>query len=225
MREFGIKPSARVFRKVLPAYECSNKDEFYSKLGSGIINLDSVDKVLRQNSMSKVLKFWDIQLTKPFKSGKDSTTLLVGNNSNDSNAPKFVIAEDCNPIRGDQIVGYRNPETNTIVVHKAGCEEVTRLASQHGENIVSSIKWSSYKAESYLAEVEIRGIDRIGILVDLSQVITVELGINIRELAIQSHDGIFEGKVSVYVKDTENLNALMKSVDNIKGIEKVKRIL
>lgn len=225
MREFGIKPSARVFRKVLPAYECSNKDEFYSKLGSGIINLDSVDKVLRQNSMSKVLKFWDIQLTKPFKSGKDSTTLLVGNNSNDSNAPKFVIAEDCNPIPGDEIVGYRNPETNTIVVHKAGCEEVTRLASQHGENIVSSIKWSSYKAESYLAEVEIRGIDRIGILVDLSQVITVELGINIRELAIQSHDGIFEGKVSVYVKDTENLNALMKSVDNIKGIEKVKRVL
>lgn len=225
MREFGIKPSARVFRKVLPAYECSNKDEFYSKLGSGIINLDSVDKVLRQNSMSKVLKFWDIQLTKPFKSGKDGDTLLVGNNSNDSNAPKFIIAEDCNPIPGDEIVGYRNPETNTIVVHKAGCEEVTRLASQHGENIVSSIKWSSYKAESYLAEVEIRGIDRIGILVDLSQVITVELGINIRELSIQSHDGIFEGKVRVYVKDTENLEALMKSVDSIKGIEKVKRTL
>ena len=65
MEEFGITPSARVFRKILPAYECSNKDEFYSKLGSGIINLDGVDKVLRQNSMSKVLKFWDIQLTKP----------------------------------------------------------------------------------------------------------------------------------------------------------------
>ena len=59
MEEFGITPSARVFRKILPAYECSNKDEFYSKLGSGIINLDGVDKVLRQNSMSKVLKFWD----------------------------------------------------------------------------------------------------------------------------------------------------------------------
>ena len=70
-----------------------------------------------------------------------------------------------------------------------------------------------------------RGIDRVGILVDLSQVITLELGINIRELAIQSHDGIFEGKICVYVKDTENLNALQDRVGSIKGIEKVKRVL
>lgn len=225
MSEFGITPSARVFRKILPAYECNKKDEFYSKLGSGIINLDEIEKVLRQNSMSKVLKFWDIQLTKPFKTGKE--TLVINNHqtNGDENAPKFVIAEGCNPIPGDDIVGYRNPGTNTIIVHKAGCEDITRLAAQHGENIISSIKWSSYKAESYLSEVEVRGIDRVGILVDLSQVITVELGINIRELIIQSHDGIFEGKISVYVKDTENLNALLERVGNIKGIEKIKRTL
>lgn len=224
MGEFGITPSARVFRKILPAYECKNKDEFYSKLGSGIINLDDVEKVLRQNSMSKVLKFWDIQLTNPFKSGKNA--LVVGNSDKeDGDAPKFVIAQDCNPIPGDEIVGYHDPDTNVIFVHKAGCEELTRLAAQHGENIVTNIKWSSYKAESYLAEVEIRGIDRVGILVDLAEVITVELGINIRELAIQSHDGIFEGKICVYVKDIENLNALLESVGNIKGIEKVKRVL
>ena len=225
MEEFGITPSARVFRKILPAYECSNKDEFYSKLGSGIINLDGVDKVLRQNSMSKVLKFWDIQLTKPFKSDKQDTLLVGNSDTKDGNTPKFVIAEGFNPIPGDDIVGYRTPGTNTIVVHKAGCEDITRLAAQHGENIVTSIKWSSYKAESYLAEIEVRGIDRVGILVDLSQVITLELGINIRELAIQSHDGIFEGKISVYVKDTENLNALLDRVGSIKGIEKVKRTL
>ena len=225
MEEFGITPSARVFRKILPAYECSNKDEFYSKLGSGIINLDGVDKVLRQNSMSKVLKFWDIQLTKPFKSDKQDTLLVGNSDTKDGNTPKFVIAEGCNPIPGDDIVGYRTPGTNTIVVHKAGCEDITRLAAQHWENIVTSIKWSSYKAESYLAEIEVRGIDRVGILVDLSQVITLELGINIRELAIQSHDGIFEGKISVYVKDTENLNALLDRVGSIKGIEKVKRTL
>lgn len=226
MAEFGITPSARVFRKILPAYECKNKDEFYSKLGSGIINLDEVDKVLRQNSMNKVLKFWDIQLTKPFKSNRQNDPLLVGSSdTKDADTPKFVIAEGCNPIPGDEIVGYRNPGTNTIVVHKAGCEDITRLAAQHGENIVTSIKWSSYTAESYLAEIEVRGIDRVGILVDLSQVITLELGINIRELAIQSHDGIFEGKICVYVKDTENLNALQDRVGSIKGIEKVKRVL
>ena len=223
MSEFGITPRARVFRKILPAYECRNKDEFYSKLGSGIINLDDVEKVLRQNSMSKVLKFWDIQLTKPSKTGGGD--MVVGGGEPDANTPKFVIADGCNPIPGDEIVGYRNPESNTIVVHKAGCEDITRLAAQHGENIVTNIKWSSYKAESYLAELEVRGIDRIGILVDLSQVITVEQGINIRNLSIQSHDGIFEGKISVYVSDTASLNALLDSVSHIKGIEKVNRTL
>lgn len=225
MNAFGITPSARVFRKVLPAYECTSKDEFYSKLGSGIINLDDIDKILRQNAMSKVLKFWDIELIKPFKT--TSNQLVVGkpNNSTDENAPKFVIAEGCNPIPGDEIVGYRNPGTNTVIVHKAGCEDITRLAAQHGENIISGIKWASYKAESYLSEIEVRGIDRTAMLVDLSQVISVELGINIRELTIQSHDGIFEGKISVYVKDTENLNALLERVGNIKGIDKVKRTL
>lgn len=132
MEEFGITPSARVFRKILPAYECSNKDEFYSKLGSGIINLDGVDKVLRQNSMSKVLKFWDIQLTKPFKSDKQDTLLVGNSDTKDGNTPKFVIAEGCNPIPGDDIVGYRTPGTNTIVVHKAGCEDITRLPPSMG---------------------------------------------------------------------------------------------
>lgn len=222
MNEFGITPSARVFRKLLPAYDCSNKDEFYSKLGSGIINLDGVEKILRQNSMSKILKFWDIELTKPFKGTKN--TLVIGEESG-ADAPKFVIAEGCNPIPGDEIVGYHDKVTNTIVVHKAGCEDITRLAARHGENIITNIKWSSYKAESYLAEIEVRGIDRVGIMVDISQVITVELGINIRELSIQSHDGIFEGKISVYVKDTESLTALLERVGRIKGIEKVKRTL
>lgn len=225
IREFGITPSARLFRKLLPAYECSSKDEFYSKLGSGIINLKEIEKVLHQNAKSKVLKFWDIEID----DSKNSTDgkLVVKKKSEDAEEDeiKFVTAEGCNPIPGDDIVGYREPGTNTIVVHKAGCKEITRLASQHGGNIVSNLKWSRYKVESYLAEVEIRGIDRIGILVDLSKVITEELGINIREMNIQSHDGIFEGKISVYVKDIENLNALIDNVKNIKGIELVKRII
>jgi GTP pyrophosphokinase len=225
MREFGITPSARLFRKLLPAYECSTKDEFYSKLGSEIINLDDVDKVLRQNSKRKVLKFWNVQLAKQPKSSSGvEDALMLDKKKNSKAAPTFVLAEKCNPIPGDEIIGYRDPETNTITVHKAGCEEITRLAAQHGENIVSDIKWSSYKSDSYLAEIEIRGIDRIGILMDVAEVITGELDINIRGMSVQSHDGIFEGKISVYVKDTENVQNILEKVGNVKGIELVKRV-
>jgi GTP pyrophosphokinase len=109
-------------------------------------------------------------------------------------------------------------------VHKTECQELIALAAQKGENLVGNIKWSTYKAESYLSEIRLRGLDRVGILRDLAQVITVELDINIRELQIQSHDGIFEGKISLYVPDTEALYSLIENVSRIKGIDKVERV-
>lgn len=228
MKDFGIQPSGRVFRKLLPAYECSNKDEFYSKLGSGIINLDGVEKVLRENSASKILKFWTFQIPNPFKKpdGKEDNSLVVqANDPAAADAPHFVIAECCNPIPGDEITGYRNPENGDVIVHKSSCDELTRLAAQRGNNIITGVKWSSYKAKSYLSIVELRGIDRMGIMMDIAQVITGELNINIREMHIQSHDGIFEGTISVYVKDIQDLHNLLDKVGKIKGIEKIKRTL
>lgn len=227
MREFGIKPSARVFRKLLPAYECSSKDEFYSKLGAEILNLNGVEKVLRENSASKILKFWTIQLSNPFRflSGDDKKQKYLVKEATDidSDEPQFVIADCCNPIPGDVVMGYKDPKTGKIIVHKTSCDELTRLASQHGNNI-ASIKWSSHKAVSYLSIIELRGIDRIGILMEIAQLITGELNINIRELHIQSHDGIFEGHISIYVKNIDDLNLIIEKVGKIKGIEKVKRV-
>ena len=222
MREFGITPSARLFRKLLPAYECSNKDEFYSKLGSEIINLNDIDSVLRQNSKNKILKFWTFEVG----SDKRNKELVVSQMTDmeGDDVQRFAIAECCNPIPGDNITGYRDPKSGVVVVHKTDCEELIRLGSQKGENLVSNIKWASYKAQSYLSEIEMRGIDRVGILRDLVQVITIELNVNIRGLQIQSHDGIFEGKISLYVTDTQNLSELIEKVNGIKGIEKVKRL-
>lgn len=220
MREFGITPSARLFRKLLPAYDCTNKDEFYSKLGSEIINLNDIDSVLRQNAKNKVLKFWTFELA----SNKPKEVVVKNHDVESIGEQKFVAAECCNPIPGDNITGYKDPRTGDIIVHKTDCEELIRLAAQKGENLVGNIKWSTYKAVSYLSEIKLRGLDRVGVLRDLAQVITVELDINIRELQIQSHDGIFEGKISVYVSDTESLHSLMEKVGKIKGIDKVERV-
>ena len=103
---------------------------------------------------------------------------------------------------------------------------MNRLASQFGNNIVKEeIKWSQHKAMSYLVTAEIRGIDRMGILLDLAKVVSDDININIREVNIHSHDGIFEGSVSLYVKDAEGLNAVMDRIRQIKGIETVKRAM
>lgn len=222
MQELGIAPSARVFRKLLPAYDNTTKDEFYSNLGAGIISLDNIQDVLRQNSANKLLKFWTLFQGGPPKPTKDE--YVVGKQGIDEDKAKYEIAECCIPIPGDDVIGYREPSSGKIFVHKTSCNELIRLASQHGENIVGDIRWSSHKVMSYLSIIRIQGIDRIGLLMDLIQVITGELSINIREVKIQSHDGIFEGEISLYVANTDDVNTVINKIKKIKGVDKALRI-
>ena len=230
MKSLNINLSGRVLRKIIPIYECSNKEELYSKIGAGIVSLDDLEKVLKINSKSKILKFWTLFIPKKEKDEGDETadsdTAPDGTAAAEQREPQFVMAECCKPIPGDKVVGYRDPATGNIIVHKATCDELNRLAAQFGRNIVKEeIKWSQHKAMSYLVTVELRGIDRMGILLDLAKVVSGDFSINIREINIHSHDGIFEGSISLYVKDAESLYAVMDRLRGIKGIESVKRTM
>ena len=229
MKELNIKLSGRVLRKIVPAYGCRNKEELYSKIGAGIVTIDTLEKTLKVDSKSKILKFWTLFIPKKEEPEEGDAPVSPGEiqPSPDVEAePQFRIAECCKPIPGDKVVGYRDPASGNIIVHKATCDELNRLASQFGNNIVKEeIKWSQHKAMSYLVTAEIRGIDRMGILLDLAKVVSDDFNINIREVNIHSHDGIFEGSVSLYVKDAEGLNAVMDRIRQIKGIETVKRAM
>lgn len=223
--KFGVTQSGRVLRKVLPAYECANKDEFYSKIGAGIINLDNLEKVLKSNSKSKILKFWKLwRDTNDDDYPADDTDSAKNDAKAGADDDEFVIASCCNPLPGDNVVGFRDNATGKIIVHKSTCDELNRLASQFGKNIIKDqIKWSQHKAVSYLSTIELRGIDRMGLLLDISHIVSEDFSINIREVCIRSHDGIFEGNISVYVQDADSLNALMDKFRHVKGIETAKR--
>ena len=231
MKSLNINLSGRVLRKIIPIYESNNKEELYSKIGAGIVTLDDLEKVLKVNSKSKILKFWTLFIPKKEEDEADEaaeseTAAPAGSTAEPQAEPQFVIAECCKPIPGDKVVGYRDPATGNIIVHKATCDELNRLAAQFGRNIVKEeIKWSQHKAMSYLVTVELRGIDRMGILLDLAKVVSGDFSINIREINIHSHDGIFEGNISLYVKDAEGLHAVMDRLRGIKGIESVKRTM
>ena len=228
MKSLNIQLSGRVLRKIVPIYECNNKEELYSKIGAGIISLDDLEKVLKVNAKSKILKFWTLFIPQKKEEGDETPQPgdIAPAKDLPDNEPQFEIADCCKPIPGDKVVGYRDPATGRIIVHKATCDELNRLAAQYGKNIVKEeIKWSQHKAMSYLVTLELRGIDRQGLLLDLAKVVSDDSNINIREVNIHSHDGIFEGNVSLYVKDAESLHAVMDKLRKIKGIESVKRTL
>ena len=229
MKSLNVKLSGRVLCKITPIYDSKNKEELYSKIGAGIVSLDNLDKALKVNSKSKILKFWTLFIPQKKEDETDDAAIpgeIAPAEEAPATEPQFEIAECCKPIPGDKVVGYRDPASGNIIVHKATCDELNRLATQFGRNIVKEeIKWSQHKAMSYLVTTELRGIDRQGILLDLAKVVSADFNINIREVNIHSHDGIFEGNVSLYVKDAESLHAVMDKLRKIKGIESVKRTL
>jgi GTP pyrophosphokinase len=232
--ENGVKPSSRVFRKLLPAYECLSKDELYSKLGAGIINLDDLKKILKKNAQNKWIRYWSLSLfnnprkrkiseaatpTMPTKIDKKTPFLLK--DISDDNLD-YRIAQCCNPIPGDDVIGFIDSD-GKVSVHNTKCSEVVRLSSQYGDQMLT-VKWTTHKILSFLTSIEIRGIDRIGIVAELTKVISDELNVNIRKLHIDSHDGIFEGFIDLYVHSASDLNNLIMNVMKIKGIDAVKRI-
>ena len=220
----NITPNNRVIRKLIEAYSCNNKDELYTKIGAGIVTLDNLEKVVKTNSKNKILKFWTLFIKDQEDDLEEENTPANKEAKHQENHEHLVVADCCHPLPGDKVVGYKDPLTHQIIVHKASCDELNRLASQHGECIVKEeIKWSQYKTQSSLATIEIVGIDRMGLLVDLANVVTNDFSINMRQVNIQSHDGIFEGTLSLYVRDAESLNDLQDRLRRIKGMESVKR--
>ena len=229
MQQLNTPLSGRVLRKIVPIYESNNKEELYSKIGAGIVDLKDLDKVLKVNATSKILTFWTLFINKKEDEEGDDAENPEPNSakaeeSATAGEPQFVMAECCKPIPGDSVVGYKDPESHRIIVHKSNCKELDRLAAQFGRNILKDgIKWSQHKAMSYLSTIELRGIDRTGILLDLAKTVSEDFSINIRQINIQTHDNIFEGTISLYVKDAEGLHAIMDKIRKIKGIDTVKR--
>lgn len=134
----------------------------------------------------------------------------------------YVIAQCCRPIPGDRVIGFLDRDGN-VVVHNSNCEEATKLASKMGDRIVK-VKWSNHFRTSFLTRISIVGIDRVGVLNEISQCITIILNINIRKILIEAHDGIFKGYIDIYVLNSSDVEVLIKNIYKISGVKDVKRV-
>jgi GTP pyrophosphokinase len=223
----NVTPNSRVMRKLLEAYDTPTKEELYSKIGVDLITLDDLPKILKRNSKNKWIRYWQLQLfgpkTRP-ATGKEQIVSadLSKKNVNESTL-NYKIARCCNPIPGDDVIGYLNPSNNVMQIHKSRCPNAVKLTANRSDLIVP-VKWSTYKMFSSLAKIAIQGIDRPDIYLQITKQITEELNVNIRTFNMASHDGIFEGTMELYVHDTNDLDNLMKQLRNLKGVESVIRL-
>ena len=223
LNERGISERSRVIKKLIDYYKIpGGKDEFYNKIGIGIIDLSDLDKALRTNAERRSVQMWGVKLLNPRGNGAiDKKGEFLLQEDIDQGTMSFHIAECCSPIPGDSVVAFIEDD-GTVTIHKKSCPVAAGLASKQGHRIVSA-KWSKHFMMSYLARISLEGIDRVGVLSDLTRVISLVLGVNMRKLHIETHDEIFEGFIDLYVHNTDDLDKLIQSLSKIKGIERVKR--
>lgn len=220
--ERNISERSRVIKKLCAYYNSGTKDEFYNKIGVGLIDLSDLDKALKTNAERRSVQMWGIKLLSPRASDNiDKKHDFMLEENPEEGTVSFSIAECCSPIPGDNVVAFREDD-GTVTIHKKSCPEAVRLASKEGHRIISA-KWSKHFMMSYLARISLTGIDRVGILNDVTRVISLVLGVNIRRITIEAHDEIFEGTIDLYVHNTDDLEKMMKSISKIRGIENVSR--
>ena len=227
LAELKLLPSGRVFKKLLPAYESNSKEELYSNIGAGIVSLEHMKKILRENTYNKFVKYWELSFGKSGKqketgSSESDKNTFVAHEKVDEDERNYILAKCCNPIPGDEVIGYREDDS-VVVIHQASCQTAIRLMSSEG-NRIFPVKWTIHKVKSYLARIHMNGYDKFGVYNNITTVISKQLSVNIRTINLHGHDGVFEGTIDLYVHNTSDLNNLIMNLIKTKGVESVYRI-
>ena len=151
-------------------------------------------------------------------SKKDSELIIFGESSDQI---KYSLAKCCNPIPGDDVFGFVSTGKG-LIIHRTTCPNATQLLANYGHRVVKT-KWAKNKEISFLTGLSIIGLDDVGVVNKITNIISGELKINIAALTIESKEGLFEGTIKVYVHDKDELAALVDRIKSLNGIQQVNR--
>jgi GTP pyrophosphokinase len=230
LKESGLGNNNDVLKSIIQAFDVQSKEELYTSICLGRVNLDNLSKKIKKSPSKNLIKYWELKLIgkkeKKYpeiqQSNIDKNVPFLLRENVENSEQSYEIAKCCNPIPGDEVIGYHSPE-GTIVIHKPKCPVAIRIMSNEGNRIMA-VKWAIHKLVSFLARISMTGIDRIGLVNDITTIISAELKVNMTRINISVNNGIFEGTIDLYVHHTKDLNNLILKISNINGIENVRRV-
>jgi guanosine-3',5'-bis(diphosphate) 3'-pyrophosphohydrolase len=134
----------------------------------------------------------------------------------------YHLAMCCNPIPGDEVFGFVTVNEG-IKIHKTNCPNAISLMSNYAYRIVKA-RWMNQQQLAFMAGIRVNGIDDVGIVNNITRIISNELNVNMRSISFDSQDGVFEGNIMVFVHDTNHLTSLMTNIKQVKGVTSVLRM-
>ena len=219
VQELGFTLDETTLQRIEVAYNTDSRDQLFYNIGLGNQSLDNLEEVLKKSSGTR-LSWLRRVLHLETKPEVKAETIIIG--SPDPDSPRFSIATCCNPIPGDPVIGFKAPD-GVVSVHKKSCRVAERIAASHGDWVVVP-KWlDQAEDQSFLVRLSLKGLDRMGLLNEISRYVSLVMGVNMRKLSLQAEGGIFEGFIDLYVSTRETLEEMMKSLQAIDGIENVTR--
>jgi GTP pyrophosphokinase len=174
----------------------------------------------KQNPNKKTKKHETQKLEELVTSARGKTNMLVI--GDDLQKLDYKLAPCCNPIPGDDVFGFITIGEG-IKIHRINCPNAIKLLSNYAYRVVKA-KWTNDQLISFLAGIKIIGTDELGMVNNITKVISNDHNVNMRSINFDTDDGLFEGTIMIYVHDTKHLNELIENLQKVKGINKVSRV-
>lgn len=223
----GVKDTPENIGRILGNYHLASRDDLYLMLANDEINLSSKQlRELNKNRSSLLSKI----LRNPFASKKGTVAEEKREPINrkeiyilhpDEEKPNYRLDTCCQPIPGDDVLGFVDDDEH-VVVHKVSCPNAMRLKSSYGSRLVATA-WGG-AADRFLATISVDGIDRHGILEEITSLMSQQLGVNIRGLNIAARQEVFHAEITVQIDNVETVENICRNLKEIKGVKFAKRI-
>ena len=229
MEQLSFSMSAHNLNEILLFYKKQSLLDLFYAIAVGSIDLKELrnfsiygDKLQHPGrELKHETKHVHIEEEQPVKnkSGKAAELIIFGESSD---RILYKLAQCCQPIPGDDVFGFVTSGEG-LKIHRTDCPNAAQLLANYGHRIVKT-KWAKNKEISFLTGVRIIGLDDVGVIQKITNIISGELKLNMRSLSIDSKDGIFQGTIMVFVHDREELNDFCNRLTALDGITKIERI-
>lgn len=212
---------------LLDYYNFKTKEDLYYNVGADKVDISGALKLFESKNTNRWMKFWRLQ----FGSSKEEETIRrtidpKKDKSIDLTDSEFgrsyKIADCCNPIPGDDVLGFID-ESGTVIVHKLNCPEAEKLKAAFGNKIITA-NWKTQKMLSFRATIGIKGFDNPGLLKEIVHIISDDYNINMRKINFETNNKILSGIIEMYVYSAEDTETLCRKLLKLDSITEAKRI-
>jgi guanosine-3',5'-bis(diphosphate) 3'-pyrophosphohydrolase len=224
LKQLKEEPTQALLEQLREYFKAPANFEVYYRVGRGFITAADIKKFVENKPALQVRSRTGLADGKPVEQelthikGRYNDILLIGE---DMDVVDYKLAKCCTPIPGDDVFGFVTVNEG-IKIHRTNCKNAPELLSHHGNRVVKA-KWTSQHEVAFLTGLKILGTDRVGLINDVTKIISEELKVNMSSMSIHTDSGIFEGEIMLYVNDTRHLEQLIEKLRGVEGVEKVSR--